>query len=353
MRIMVCAVVLLTSVLSAGTAVGVERPVASPRSAGLADDLKLLDPADLVLKIAQTHPYEMVRTYAWVALLGKPQDQSIAEFRAHGYYEAMELAKQNDAQNMDFAKRIRDTTSPEFSPEVNAAAVRVIAGSQSDRQQFVDSGYAAALARDKAAREESGKQEEALREADRKFIEVLAKNDPGKQVRLRAQWAIREGAGNGALVEFFAYGWASAARIDLEGFLLRAADNEARWRASIRRLFVDAQEAEQAANKAAEEFREQARQNAARAWRTAADQATPARTEWQGAEDAARTQAETWRRVAAAAEGAAGPNWAAILAPAHDNEQRWATERQAADSQVANWTALWELAQAGEQRMTK
>ncbi|WP_406640254.1 hypothetical protein [Amycolatopsis sp. WGS_07] len=344
---------LLASVLSTGTAAGAERPTTTVRSTDLADALTLLDPAALVLKIAQTHPYEMVRTYAWVALLGKPQDQSIAEFRAHGYYEAMELAKQRDAQNMDFAKRIRDTTSPEFSPEVNVAAVRAVAGSQSDRQQFVDSGYAAALARDKAAREESGKQEEALREADRKFIEALAKNDPGKQVRLRAEWATREGAGNGALVEFFAYGWASAARIDLEGFLLRASDNEAKWRAGIRRLFVDAQEAEQAANNAAEEFREQAKRDAARAWRAAVDQATPARTEWQGAEDAARTQAETWRKVAAAAEGAAGPNWAAILAPAHDNEQRWATERSAAGDQVANWTSLWELARAGEQRMTK
>ncbi|WP_409180665.1 hypothetical protein F9C11_29775 [Amycolatopsis sp. VS8301801F10] len=341
-----------TSVLSAGTAWGAERPVAAARSGGLAEETALLDPAELVLKIAQTHPYEMVRTYAWVALLGEPQAKSIAEFRAHGYYEAMELAKQNDARNLDFAKRIRDTTSAEFSPEVNAAALRAIGGTQVDRQQFVDSGYAAALARDKAAREESGKQEEALRQADRAFVETLAKSDPGRQVRVRAEWAIREGAAKSDLVEFFAYGWASAARIDLEGFLIRAADNEAKWRAGIRRLFVEAQEAEQAASHAAEEFREQARKAAARAWREAADQATPARTEWRNAEDAARAQAETWQKVVAAAAGATGPNWAAIADPAHDNERRWESERQSAAAQTANWTSLWELAQAGEKRMT-
>ncbi|WP_344413093.1 hypothetical protein [Amycolatopsis minnesotensis] len=294
-----------------------------------------------------------VRAAALNALASEPQEAGISRFFATEYDFAVRYSAERSALNADFARRVLDTHTARFSPEVHAAAQRAVTGSDADRDQFARTGYAAARERDQHNREADGKQAAAIVEADRQFVRGLGQTDPGPQVRAAAAWALRPGAGDSDLVEFFSCGWASAARLDLETHRTAAADREVAWRVVARRLVTEAQDAEKAALEASQEAAAQLRAAAARAWREVGDKTAAPRSAWADAGEIALKQAENWRAVAAAAQAATGPNWQAIAGPATTSQDQWQVEQQTAREQAAYWTALLQQAESGEQRMTK
>lgn len=302
--------------------------------------------------VALRHPQGTVRAAAWLALTSSAPDAAVAQFLGSGYASARARAAARNAQNLDFAKRILATHTVEYAPEVNAAAKRAVNGSDADREYFARTGYAEAAQRDRQVREAAGKHAAALVQADRDYVAVLRDSDPGAQVRVSAAWALRTGAADADLVEFFAYGWASAARLDLELHQSAIADSDVRWRATINRLVTEAQAAERAAREAQGEAAAAARASAASAWRTVGTEATKPRSAWSAAEEVAATQAATWQAIAVAAAGAESVNWDSIADSSVTTEAAWNAERQTAVEQARYWTSLLEQARAAELEMT-
>ncbi|GGM57701.1 hypothetical protein GCM10012275_31140 [Longimycelium tulufanense] len=190
------------------------------------------------------------------ALISPNGEAALVRFLNTEFPYAKKLAEQQKARNADFARRVSETHTAEFAPEVHAAAQRAVNGTDADRERFARTGYAEAKERDRWAREASGEQTRALTEDDRNYVRKLAEHAPGVQVRAAATWAVRPAAVENDLVEFFAYDWASAARLDLEGHRMRMADNEVGWRATVERLIGEAKAAEKAASETAGEAAE-------------------------------------------------------------------------------------------------
>jgi hypothetical protein len=303
--------------------------------------------------LASAHPYSTVRTAAWSALISSDPDTAIAEFIATGYDYAVERAQQRRVRNLDFIRRVYETTTVEYSPEVYNEAKRLLGSSATDseREMFVRNGYEAAKVRDRAYRDTVGAQKAALVQRDWDFVRLLSANDPGEQVRLSASYAVRPLATDDDLVEFFAYGWATGARLDLEVFRMRQTTNNMQWRATVTQLIADAEAAERAALEASAEAKEQAKATAARAWQQVGAETQPARSSWSQAQEFASRQAETWRAVLAAAQAAQGPNWTSIIGPAQSSESSWQAEQNTATQQAAYWNALLQQALDGEQRV--
>jgi hypothetical protein len=303
--------------------------------------------------LAMWDPRSFVRIAAWQALLSSAPDAAVEQFVTSGFDFAVQLSAEGNARNMDFAKRVLATYTAEVAPEVySAAQFAVNSRDDLDREAFAHGGFAAAQLRDSSARQSSGDQAAALVEADRAFVRQLAKADPGEQVRVSASYAVRVGATASDLVDFFASDWAFGAKLDLDAYRMRLAGNDARWRASLNRLIVDARAAEQAARDASAELAEQAKATAVRAWQAVGEQTTPARSSWSDAADLADRQAANWAAVAAAARAATGPNWAAIIDPAVSNQSAWSAERSFAQQQSQYWNSLLQQALDGEQRVT-
>ncbi|WP_424188259.1 hypothetical protein ACOBQX_09565 [Actinokineospora sp. G85] len=303
--------------------------------------------------LASAHPYSTVRTAAWSALVSGDPDAAIEAFVESGYDYAVSRAQERGQRNLDFIRRVHQTTTSEYSPELHAEATRLLGAgiTGAERELFVRSGYEAAKTRDRAHRQAVGEQENALLRRDWDFVRELVVADPGEQVRLSASLAVGDGATADDLVEFFAHGWATGARLDLEAFRLGHAHDTMRWRAAVVDLIANAEAAEQAALAAAGAAREQAKAAAAQAWRHLGDHTAPARSSWADAGEFALLQAGNWRSVLAAAQAAAGPNWTSVIAPAQESEVAWLAEREAAARQSAYWAALFQQAQAGEQRV--
>ncbi|MEQ0558617.1 hypothetical protein ABJI51_06020 [Amycolatopsis sp. NEAU-NG30] len=304
----------------------------------------------LVRRLAGKDPRAAVRADAWVAWADE-SDGAVFDFLDHGLAEAEQRAAETAAVDADFCRRILATYTAAYAPEVNAAAQRALLGTDSDRELFVRQGFAAAEQRDRLARDADGRQQAALAEADRQYVRTLATHDPGAQVRAAAAWATRPGATDADIVEFFAYGWATGAELDLEAHRLRDAEHEARWLATVRRLLLEAQAAEQAALDAAGEAAAQLREAAARAWQRVGEQTAAPRVAWADAERAAREQAANWAAVAAAARAATGPNWQAVRDAADPVLTSWAAEQDWAAGQAVFWNDLLARAVDGETRM--
>jgi hypothetical protein len=314
------------------------------------------EPSDLrlwVRYLASFHPYSTVRTAAWSALVSSDPDAALAEFDRTGYDYAVSRAHERRSRNLDFIRRVYETTTFEYSPEVHSEARRLLGSSVTDSQRelFVRSGYETAKSRDRSYRDEIGEQKRALVQRDRDFVRLLSTNDPGEQVRLSASYAVRDGATDDDLVEFFAYGWATGSRLDLEVFRMRQANDTMRWRATVTRLIADAEAAEKAAREASEETKQQAKATAIRAWQRVGTETGPARSSWADAQAFAQRQAENWRAVLEAAAATEGPNWAAIVEPARSAETTWLAERGTAQQQAAYWNALLQQALDAEQRV--
>jgi hypothetical protein len=302
--------------------------------------------------VASYDPRSSVRAAAWGALVSTDVDAAVARFIDSGYAYAKTRAALNDARNTDFAQRVLATHTAEFAPEVHAAAQYALSKGAAEREAFARTGYEAAKARDRAAREATGAQAAELQQFDRDFVVLVRDNDPGEQVRAAAAYALRPAATDGDLVEFFAYEWSNAAGLDLAAFRIRTSDEDMRWRADVGRLVTAAQEAEAAALAAAGEAAEQSRGAAARAWADVATQTGTPRVLWADAQQVAEAQAANWQRVVAAAGGATGLNWEAIVGSAGSTAESWAAERDQVAEQAAYWSGLFSDALAGELRMT-
>jgi hypothetical protein len=346
--------VLLCGALVAAVTTGVSELPATAVSISDSAVTAAADPAatarKLVRRLAGKDPRAAVRADAWVAWADE-NDDVVYEFLDFGLAAAEQRAAETASADADFCRRGLLTYTATYAPEVHAAAQRALLGTDSERELFVRSGFAAAEQRDRLAREADGEQEQAIVEADRQFVRTLAAHDPGAQVRAAAAWATRPDATDADVVEFFAYGWATGAELDLEAHRLRDAEQEARWLATVRRLVVDAQEAEQAALDAADEVAVQLRDAAARAWQRVGDQTGAPRTAWADAGQIARDQAANWAAVAAAAQAATGPNWQAVRDAADPTRAAWAAEQDWAAEQAGFWTDLLAEAADGEARM--
>jgi hypothetical protein len=300
--------------------------------------------------ISLTDPRSLVRTAAWNALLST-RPTAVADFLATGYASAVKRANATKARDLDFAKRILATHTAEYSPEVHAAAQQAVNGTDADRERFVKTEYAAAMERDRLNRVSEGEQAAAIVQADRDFVLATSIGDPGAQVRAAAVYALRTGAGDAGLVEFFTYDWVQASAVDLDSYRTTRADQEMLWRSTSRRLLADAQTAEQAALNASAAEQAQARAVAARAWAAVGAQTAPARNAWTEAQELSDRQAANWRQVALAAAATESANWSAVGDAADELQTDWDVEQQQAADQAAYWTALLAQAQAGEQAM--
>lgn len=302
--------------------------------------------------VTRYDPRSSVRAAAWGALVSADVEAAVARFVATGYEFAKNRARLSEARNADFARRVLATHTVEFAPEVHAAAAYALSKGASALDAFARTGYAAAKARDRQAREATGVQAAALDQFDHDFVTLLRDTDPGEQVRASAAYALRPAATGADLVEFFAHDWPNAAALDLEHFRLRVTDEDMRWRARVGQLLTAARDAEAVALATAGEAAEQARAVAGRAWADLATHTAPPRVIWADAQRVAEAQAANWHRVAAAAGGATGVNWQAITGSAGTTAESWAAEREQAAEQAAHWTGLLAEALAGEQRMT-
>ncbi|GAU65936.1 Syd protein [Streptomyces sp. NBRC 110611] len=305
-----------------------------------------------VRAIAMSYLPAEIRVSAWNALRSSRGDEAIAEWFAPGggYDFAKQWASSTRARNKAFCERVVRTHTREFSPEVRRAAERALRGSAADQAAFVKTGYAQAKEKDRAAREADAAHRQQIADRDRDFVRSLAEHDPGEQVRVAAQWALRDGAGGEDVAEFFGYGWMSGAALDLAGYRMRVADAGVGQHRVLSRLIEKAEAAEAAVQGSADAAK--ARAEAGRAWKAVADHAGAAHQAWLAEQAAAAAQAENWKKIAQAARETTDGLWKNIAGPAEKNQDAWAREHQQAGREAAFWKGMSDRAQDAESRVT-
>jgi len=302
--------------------------------------------------LAKYDPRALVRTAAWNALTGTSVPAKVDRFLNSGMKFAVDRSQQLSARNADFARRILATHTVQFAPEVHAAAQYALSSGAVALETFARTGYAAAIQRDRTAREASGEQAAALHRDDRVFVARLRDSAPGPQVRAAAGWALRAEATDADVVEFYAHDWAAAAALDLQTQQLQCNNADMVWRASVKILLPAALAAHEAAVKAEGDAKALARDTALRAWQKVTAEAYPAKSNWDSAAEVAEQQAANWQTVAlAAAEAVDNPNWDAIGSSAQTAAEQWELDRANAAKQAAYWTALYDMALKGELAM--
>ncbi|MFD7613495.1 hypothetical protein [Streptomyces sp. NPDC059828] len=323
---------------------GPERPL-SPELAAAVEEARRR-----ITSMAKTHPAAEVRTSAWNALRSSRGEEALVEWLAPGggFDYAKQRARDTRARNKAFCERVVATHTVGFSPEVRAAAAKALKGSVAEQAAFVKSGYAEAQRRDRAAREAGERQGLEVSAGDRDFVRGLSERDPGEQVRVAAQWALRPGAADADVAEFFGYGWATGAALDLEAYRTRVADAETTRHHTLTLLIRDATAAEAAVQGAADAAT--ARAEAERAWRAVSEHADAAHRAWLAEQAAAAAQADNWRAVALLSQESAEQLWKAISGTAGSSENAWAGELAGAQDAAAFWKAMYDRAQDGESR---
>ncbi|UQA95696.1 hypothetical protein [Streptomyces halobius] len=292
-----------------------------------------------------------IRVSAWNALRSSRGDEAIAEWLAPGggYDFAKQWAGSTRARNKAFCQRVVRTHTQQFSPAVRQAAERALKGSAADQAAFVKTGYAQAKERDRATREADAAHRQQVADRDRDFVRGRAEHDPGEQVRVAARWALRDGAGDEDVAEFLGYGWMSGAALDLEAYRMRTADADVLRHRVLSRLVKKAEAAEDAVQASADTAK--ARAEAGRAWKAVAGHAGAAYQAWLAERDAARAQAENWKKIAQAAQETTDGLWKNIAGQAEANQDAWAREQQQADQQAAFWKDMSDQIQDGESRV--
>ncbi|MGI5451268.1 hypothetical protein ACQEVM_36975 [Streptomyces sp. CA-243310] len=303
-----------------------------------------------VTSMAKTHPAAEVRTSAWNALRSSRGDEALLEWFAPGagFDYAKQRARETRARNKAFCERVAATHTVGFSPEVRAAATRALKGSAAEQAAFVTTGYAQAQQLDRAARESGERQRLEVTSKEKDFVRDRADQDAGEQVRVAARWALRPGAADTDVAEFFGYGWATGAALDLEAYRTRVADTEAVRQNTLTRLVREATDAEAAVRGAADGAK--ARADAERAWKALSEHSDAARRAWLTEQAAATAQAENWRAVAALSRESAQELWKSISATAETNEKAWSSEQSRAQEAAAFWQTMHDRAQDGENR---
>lgn len=303
-----------------------------------------------VTSMAKTHPAAEVRTSAWNALRSSRGDDALLEWFAPGagFDYAKQRSRETRARNKAFCERVAATHTAEFSPKVRTAATRALKGSAAEQAAFVMTGYAQAQQLDRTVRESGERQRLEVTLKERDFVRDRADQDEGEQVRVAARWALRPGAADTDVAEFFGYGWATGAALDLEAYRTRVADAEAVRHYTLTRLIGKATDAEAAVLGAADAAK--ARAEAKRAWKAVAEHSDAARRAWLAEQAAATAQAENWRTVVALSREPAQELWKAISATAETNQKAWAGEQTRAQEAAAFWQAMHDRAQDGENR---
>ncbi|MCE7002455.1 hypothetical protein LWC34_06365 [Kibdelosporangium philippinense] len=294
----------------------------------------------------------IVKAAAWQAIRSADGEAALRRFVTTGLREAKQLSERNDARYMDFAQRVVKNYSPQFSPLVHAKAQEAVKGKPADREHFARFGFAEAKALDDAAREADEQHKQQILEADRDFVRLLAQLDPGEQVRLAAQHAMRHGGVEADLRAFFASEWMAAAGLDLDIHRMRTIEAGAEFHAVIQQLIVDANEAEHEALQTSGAAAELARAVAARAWATTKEKADAARQAWEDEARACAEQAQYWRTIVERAQQNSDPVWAAIATTADKNRGTWTAEGTLAGSENQYFIGVENDAHDGYIRMT-
>lgn len=299
---------------------------------------------------ALTHPFAEVRVSAWNALRSE-DPEAIAKWLAPdgGYDFASNRGRTLRARNRAYIERIIRTHPKSYSPEVRAAAEKALKGTPDQQATFVRTGYAEAQKRDRAQRDADTQHQQEVAAAEREYVRGRGERDPGEHVRTAAQWALRPGATDDDIAEFYGYGWMSGAALDLEGRRSRIADAETRRHHQLSRLIQVAVAAEEAVTGAADTAK--ARAEAEQAWRTVAEHADAARKAWLAEQTAAEKQAENWRAIAEQAKNSAALTWKNIAESAESNSAAWAKELADSAASTAFWQKMFDRAREGEIRV--
>ncbi|MGZ9929520.1 hypothetical protein ACXNSR_06450 [Streptomyces sp. NC-S4] len=293
-----------------------------------------------------------LRSSAWNALRSTRGDAAIADWLAPGggYDLAKQRLKDARTRNRMFCERVLRTHPADLAPQTRGAVERALKGSDADRAAFVKTGYAQAQQIDRMAREAAAGEQRAVLDRDREFVRSLAEHDPGEQVRAAAQWALRPGATDEDVREFYGFGWVNGGALDLEGHRMRTTDSEALRHRELTLLLKAAAEAEEALRGASDTA--VARAGAERAWQAVAVHARGAHTAWVAERERAGQQADSWKNIQALAKGAAEELWQRIADPAGENHGSWTREAQEATGSAAFWQDILQRARDGESRVT-
>ncbi|MFC0107634.1 hypothetical protein [Kibdelosporangium aridum] len=306
----------------------------------------------IVRTTALIHSQELVRASAWRALRSADGDAALLRYILTGMNEAKQLAEKQEARNLDFARRIAKTYTAQFSPRVHAAALEAIDKGPAVQEHFARVGFAEAKALDDAGREADEQHKQQILEVDRDFVRLLAQLDPGEQVRLAAQYALRNGGTDVDLRVFFATDWMAAAALDIDLHRMRTLEAGVKFHAVIQQLVRDAKDAEREALAASGAAAELARAVAARAWATTKERADAARQAWEDEAAACAEQARYWRTVIERAQSSSDPVWAAIAATADKNRGAWTGDGTLAGGEQQYWAGVENEAHEGYLRMT-
>ncbi|MEU4209246.1 hypothetical protein AB0F13_04425 [Streptomyces sp. NPDC026206] len=304
-----------------------------------------------VLSLAKSRLPAEVRTSAWNALRSTRGDDAIAEWMAPGggYDAAKQRTRDARARNKAFCERVVATHTKEFSPEVRAAAERALKGTAADQAAFVKTGYADAQRRDRAVRESNAQHKLDVAAKDRDFVRSLAEHDPGEQVRVAAQWALRPGAVDADVAEFFGYGWVTGGTLDLESQRMRVADAETLRHHTLSLLIKQAVAAEEAVKGAADAAK--ARAEAEQAWKAVSEHSAAAQKAWEAEQAATTAQMENWQNIAKAARESSDELWKNIAQPAEANQDAWSKEQAESLEAAKYWKAMFDRARDGESRV--
>ncbi|MFD6071994.1 MULTISPECIES: hypothetical protein [Amycolatopsis] len=306
----------------------------------------------IVRQNALYHSEDLVRVAAWQALRSDEGEPALRAFVRTGFFEARKRAEGYHARNKEFARRVMTNYSAQYSPNVHAEATAAYKGSSAQQEQFFRTGFAAAKALDDAAREADEQHKQQILDQDRAFVRLLAEFDPGEQVRLAAQHALRAGGTDSHLRAFFASEWMAAAATDVEVYRIRTQEAGVRFYALIPQLIADAEEAEREALAAEGAAAEQARAVAARAWATTREKADEARAVWESEALACAEQARYWRTVIDRANASVDPVWAMIATRADKNRAGWAADGTFADGQTQYWASVEKHAKEHRDQMS-
>ncbi|MGW8329874.1 ALF repeat-containing protein [Streptomyces sp. NPDC055897] len=336
---------------------------ASAAAAAPAPSEQLADPAEAlkaaaaesarnyVHSIATSKLPAELRVSAWNALRNSRGDEAIAEWMAPGggYAYTKQRLKDSRVQNRSFCERVVATHTAEFSPAVRAAAQKALKGTDADRAAFVKTGYAEAQKRDRATREADAQHKLEVADGDREFVRALAGQALGEQVRAAAQWALRPGATDADIAEFYSYGWATGGALDLEAYRLHVSDTETARRAGLSQLIAMAAAAEESIKGAADAAR--ARAEAEAAWKAVSEHADAAQKAWLAEQAATAAQAENWRNIAKTAKESVNGLWKGITDSAEANQTSWTEEQAAAAESASFWKDMFQQARTAENRV--
>jgi hypothetical protein len=311
----------------------------------------------LVVHLYLASPYAAVKAAASTALQAPAQrrEQAIAEFLPVGWCAATQRANEDLNVMNHVIQRVLTTHTYAISPRVYSAAEAARDGSLAQKEAFVRGGLEEARAADQRARDEDRKHVEELRDFDRNYVAELASTAQGEQVKKAAAYAVHRESSDPArdrdIVEFFAYAWARFAKLDLEQFQLKIADQEMRWLAETANLREVALQAQKEAETASGEAQKALNLQAADAWAKIANGAGTSASNWLQAKEAADAQVRQWKAVYQLALKLGGPNWKAMSTPSRANRDGWDRDSRNARDRAAVWEKVVADALAREEAL--